>query len=326
MSALAASFVPAADEVGRLQRGQDGECLLFQKIAEQGHYAGRTVPSKTRQGIYAATAGGTLLASVNTRNPRRVADMLERALARWEELGRKERKEGASPVESVRRWETRYPADGLVLRTSVRDIDRESGPADWRAEAWNQDFAWFTREEALAMLPESKTVGAEGVWPADLAARLARCHLVDAVRGQVPAFAREHVERARIETRVLSADSGTLELELSGSTRAVARGRWGVLNFKDLKEPSEQERGFETELLGRATFDRKQERFTRFELIAAGTRWGGTPFNARGDDLEPTPIGVSFSLTQGTPPERVAPALVWEYGWKPPGSGKSAGR
>ena len=67
---LAAKFIPAADEVGRLQSGRDAECQLFQKIAEQGHYAGRTRPSFTRQGTYATTADGTFLASWNKNDPR----------------------------------------------------------------------------------------------------------------------------------------------------------------------------------------------------------------------------------------------------------------
>ena len=36
---LAGKFIPAADEVGRLQSGGDAECQLFRKVAEQGHYA-----------------------------------------------------------------------------------------------------------------------------------------------------------------------------------------------------------------------------------------------------------------------------------------------
>ena len=70
---LARRFIPAADEVGRLQSGKDEECQLFQKIAEQGHYAGRTKPSRTRQGTYAITPDGTLLISWNTNDPRVVA-------------------------------------------------------------------------------------------------------------------------------------------------------------------------------------------------------------------------------------------------------------
>ena len=80
MRELAAKFIPAADEVGRLQSGRDAECRLFQKVAEQGHYAGRTRPSSTRQGTYATTADGTFLASWNNNNPRVVARKLREAL------------------------------------------------------------------------------------------------------------------------------------------------------------------------------------------------------------------------------------------------------
>ena len=67
---LTAKFIPAADDVGHLQSGKDAECRLFQKIAEQGHFAGRTQPSFTRQGTYATTADGTFLASWNKNDPR----------------------------------------------------------------------------------------------------------------------------------------------------------------------------------------------------------------------------------------------------------------
>jgi hypothetical protein len=316
---LAERFVPAADEVGRLQRGQDEESSRFQALAEQGHYAGRTQPSATRQGIYAAAPSGELLASINTRDPQAVADMLARALARWEELGREERLGPDLPAGEPRRWEARYPSDGLVLRVVVRDLERtgRGAPDDWRAHAWNQDFAWLTREEMLALVPEGPGTLAARAWPAKVVDRLVRCHLLDAVRGQVPAFAREHVERAEIAIRVTEVASERLELELSGRTRAVARGRWPVLHFADQDAPREQERGVETELAGRATFDRAAQRFMRFELVAVGTRWGGTQFNCRGDDLEPAPIGFSFSLSGADAP-RVAPAQIWSYGWPPP--------
>ena len=83
---LIAKFIPAADEVGRLQSGWDAECRLFQKIAEQGHYGGRTQPSRTRQGTYAITADGTLLASWNKNDPRIVARKLRESLKTWDRL------------------------------------------------------------------------------------------------------------------------------------------------------------------------------------------------------------------------------------------------
>lgn len=315
MRELVRAFVPAADEVGRLQRQKDPECLLFQRIAEQGHYAGRTEPSDTRQGIYATTADGRLLASINTRSPRAMAGMLRKALERWEALEDDPTPVEASSIEieGVWRWERFYPEDGLVLRVVTRDVDRTGGPDDWRADAWNLDHAWFRREEAQALVPAAGEVGASAPWPDELVARLARCHLVDSVRGQVPAFEAGEVERAALTSTVTAVDGPYVELSITGATRTAARGEWHVNGFSDA--PAEHERGYEAELLGQATFDRAQGRFTAFALVAAGTRWGGTRFNGRGDDLDPAPMAVSFTLAGDAPAERVAPALVWVYGW-----------
>ena len=75
---LLGSFVTVADEVGRLQRGDDAECRLFQGFCEQGHYGGRTLPTRTRQGIYAIAPSGRFLASINATQPDRIAAMLRK--------------------------------------------------------------------------------------------------------------------------------------------------------------------------------------------------------------------------------------------------------
>ena len=82
MKTLLEKFVTVADEVGRLQRGKDTECSLFQGFCEQGHYGGRKEPTNTRQGVYAVAPSGRFLASINTQSPERMADMLRTALAR----------------------------------------------------------------------------------------------------------------------------------------------------------------------------------------------------------------------------------------------------
>jgi hypothetical protein len=317
---LAGRFIPAADEVGRLQRVEDVDGALFRAFAEQGHYAGRVEPSDTRQGIYATAPSGVLLASINTREPRAVADMLRSALARWDELAPEERLHPALPAAAPRRFEARYPEDGLVLRVVARDVERTERPHGWRGAAWNQDFAWFTRAEALALVPEEAAGDAPAAraWPAELAQRLARLHLLDLVRGQVTPFRAEDVEWAELTSTRVAAEGERVELALAGRTRTEAVGSWAVDGFADAGAAVERTRGFEAELLGRATFDRAAGRFVRFELVAIGTRWGGTQFNGRGDDLEPAPMGLSLTLAGTGPAERVAPARIWEYGWPPP--------
>ena len=143
MLKLAAKFVPAADEVYRMQNqdGTDPECRLFQKFAELGHYGGR--PGTTRQGTYATTPSGVLLGSINSNDPVRIADMLQRALAKWQTLSREDRMSSTDPqkqLADIKRPERFYPKDGLVLYVTSRDMPRKKPryshgqglPEDWR--------------------------------------------------------------------------------------------------------------------------------------------------------------------------------------------------
>ena len=63
--------------------------------------------------------------------------------------------------------DTGYPEDGLVLEAVARDLPRvaDRRPDDWRKIAWNFDYAWFTRDEARAMVPEPRAIGTGGRHP-----------------------------------------------------------------------------------------------------------------------------------------------------------------
>jgi hypothetical protein len=314
---LAAQFIPVADEVYRLQTGTDAECRLFQKFAEQGHYGGR--PGTTRQGTYAATPSGELLASVNSNDPERIADLLRDALARWQKLGRDDRllpNDPKSQASALRRAERAYPEGGLVLHVYSRDLPRADVAPGWRGKAWNQDYAWFQSPEAKQFLPPELRVGQKHELPAPLIRRLARAHLVDNVRGQTMPYDEKHIEKARLTTEVTAVNGDLVSLRLEGETRAAAEGTWSVSGQRGRRNITPQKRGFETRLLGQATYDVKQERFRSFELVAVGTRWGGTQFNVRRDDLAPAPMGVLFTLAGANPWERVAPAFFRDvYAW-----------
>jgi len=317
--ALLKKFVPAADEVGRLQRGKDPESLLFQKAAEQGHYAGRTVPTNTRQGLYAMTPDGHLLGSINHNDPERVADMLERAWISWVALSAAKRKasEGWDGVRDRQRLEDRYPTDGLVLRVTSRDLEREgaAGAAsreDWRAKAWNLDYAWLRAAEAAAFVPAKHELGATRELEGPSLDRLARVSLVDNVRGQTYPAPKPSVERARLTCTITAVDGARVTLALEGEARWEQRGTWHV---GGRAAQTATQRGIEARLLGSATWDAETKRFVAFELLAVGTRWGGTQYNGRHDDLDPQPIGFLFELASDAPHEHVVPAGFWEYGW-----------
>ena len=322
MARLLAGFVPVADEVGRLQRGKDPECRFFQSFAEEGHYGGRTEPSNTRQGIYAVAPSGKFLASINTRSPADLAGMLERALAAWSALPREQRLLPSDPsvdLATSRRHEARFPAGGVALRVTARDLPRAAGAAgeasDWRRAAWNEDWAWAKPEELLALCAPQPalTVGATWSVAGDLPRRLARAQLLDFVRGQTLAFKSEEVERVELRVTVEALEEGIARLRLDGASRTSATGRWKINGFAPTTE--EQTRGLELTWLGFASWDMERKRLTQLELLATGTRWGATQFNGRADDLGPAPIAFHLALADPSRDPLVAPAQISSYGW-----------
>ena len=152
--------------------------------------------------------------------------------------------------------------------------------------------------------------------PRPLVERLARLHLLDNVRGQTSPFPAQAVEDATMTSRVTAVDGDVVSLRLEGRTRAVQKGNWSIRGYRDMNRPGAQERGLEMRLLGSARLDRKQNRFVGFEVVAVGTRWGGTPYNGRGNDLAPAPFGAVLSLAGESRAERVAPEHFRGYGWR----------
>ena len=298
-------FIPVAENSSALERQQDDKGIFFRHIAEQGHYGGRTHPTTTRQGSYAFTAAGQFLASVNARDPQGMAEMLRTALDRWRagyDHG------GPAPAQLVgtRADDSGYPADGLVLQVVARDLPRavDTRPDDWRKIAWNVDYAWFTGDEARALVPEPRAVGARRAAPWPVVRRLARFHLRDFVRGEPFAWPEEAIRHGELWAEIAEVAGTRVRLVLSGAVRLETEARWVR------PEDGEERRyaaGFDGTLGGEATWDDARGAFTVFEVVAAGQRWGANQYNNREDDLGPQPLGIALLLAGDTPAERTAP-------------------
>ncbi len=318
---MVAKFVPAADEVYRmqnLQTGTDPECRLFQKFAELGHYRR---PGATRQGTYCVSPSGVLLGSINSNDPNRILDLLEKSLAKWETLSREERLLPTDPREqlpAIKRPERFYPEDGLVLSVTSRDMPRDANQpkaenpraarADWRETAWNQDFAWFTKAEARQFLPTVPKVGAKQELPAPVVNRITCAPLIDNVRGLTSPFDESQIKKARLTAEVTAIDGKMVSLRLEGETSTAV--------------DSPREHSLDRRLLGTATFDLTKGRFVVLELVAVGVRAGRTQLNGRRGDTDPAPIGILFNLAGDGPCERIAPAFNQHRVYRPIVSGR----
>jgi hypothetical protein len=152
--------------------------------------------------------------------------------------------------------------------------------------------------------------------PRPLVERLARFHFLDNVRGQTPPFPAGAIEDATLTSCVTSVGRNVVSLRLEGRTKVVQQGDWSIHGFTDMNRLCSQERGLDMKLLGSARFDRKQGRFAGFEVVAVGTRWGGTRYNCRSDDLAPAPFGAVLSLAGKSRAECIAPEHFRGYEWR----------
>ena len=314
---MAKQFVVATDEVWRLQNGSDPECRFFQEIANQGHYGGR--PGTTRQGIYVCTPSGKLLDSTNTLQSERVLRMMETSLQAWGQLADEDRKLPVdSQIRPIHRWEDSYPSSGLVLTMFARDLPMSCDPGEKSRVKWNRDFVWFSSEEARLWIGPNPQPGDKHQVPPNLVARLVRFHLVDFVRGQTSPRTVEQVAGSMISTEVVQRKGNVVELKVRGKSVNEAPGLKldrGSLSPRRRRRMQglDESNGVQSQILGTATFDLSAEKFTAFEAVALGARWGRTRFNGRDWDREKSsPIGFVFQLASPTTP-KVAPGFIAYY-------------
>ena len=304
--AATSHFVPATDEVWRLQRAEDPECRWFRTAVR-----GAPEPvAGSMQGTYVLTAGGECLGRINSADPERVLAMLEAARARWRGLPTAERHRPAPAAAAPEhRWEDSFPEDGLALVRFARDVG--TSPAAPPLRPVNQDTAWFSRRELQGFVPERGEPGASRAVAPALVARLARFSFVDNVRGQTLPFSSKALREQTLQSAVEAVDGDLWTLRLTGRTEATTDGADPGEAYWRSERP--WPRSVRLELLGTARWDARRARFDSFQLVAIGTRRGRTTFNGRaGEDPEDL-HAIGFLLRMAQPGHRVAPTYVNLY-------------
>jgi len=297
----------------RLQNQDDEEGQLFRLISWQGRYKLTYEEAwkkrldvshgKNHQGFYAATIEGELLnADGDPHSVDRTLKMLNKALEKWQT--RKTQRDKLIIKDLKQRdadflWE--YPEDGLILQVGIRDLPRQVDrrPKTWRREAHNIDYVWIKREEMQTIVPKTPKRGAKYPFPPALTLRLARFHLLDYVHGETPPWPVAVAQQAQFQLEVTQVTADTVELELTGHA---------PLREANV-EGTKTERGFDARLYGKLVWDRRDKRFTRFDVVAVGTRWGSTGHSGRRNDDDPAPMGIAFTLAGKEPRHRTPPHI-----------------
>lgn len=304
---LSKQFVSATDEVWRLQNGDDPECLHFQKIADVGHFRAHR---STRQGIYVCTPSGILLGSLNSHNLDAVITMMKTSLEKYQKLEPGERKlANDTDIRPKHRWEDSHPADGLSLTMYARDLLESCDPNSDVKANWNQDRVWFSRDEAKQFLPDEVSeiqTGQTVDLPNHLVSRIVRFSIVDTVKGQTSFYSPNEIANSKIRVSVIDITGNQARLKFEGTTDAQSKSSRG----RDFPH------GIKTQLLGHATYDLDKIRFTEFEFVALGSRWGRTVFNGRKKQQTQSPVGFVFRMTPADAP-LIAPTFLFAYqaGW-----------
>lgn len=294
---LSKAFIPVAEDSGRIEFDRKYPAFeLFHREYPQGS-----------QGFFVFTPSGKMLGR-SWYQPHEVAALLRESSAKWDQMSKAERDAMATGTAGKKDEDAVYPKDGLVLHSYMRDLPRKNGSP---RKEWNQEFTWFTKNEARQFIPPKVKVGEQHDVPNVVLHRLVRFTFVDSVIGGTAPFAEEHIKSAKLNARIVRLQNDIAHVEFDGESLAEEVGVWSI--HEDDSDKGPQKRGCKFKIIGNADFSVSRQNFTSFELVACGDRWGGSRFNWRGSDAGIAPMGVVCLLASKEPWERVKPLHLEAY-------------
>ena len=313
-----------ATNINHSQHRKDIEGKYFRKIAEQGHYAGRTQPTSTRQGLYVATVDGHLLASVNSTDASEVLNMMKRGVAKAQQrralgMGGPQKKI-PKKTRLDKNYSVPFPKDGLILGEVCRDLPRSKDRSfkNWRH---NFDNVWLTSEEVAEFKPVSsdgrgrpKTASEGQKYKIDEAVirRLAQFHFVDQVKGEASSWDESDIKHASLNAEVVEVADDNVKIKLRGRVKCIKPPTGNRNPYSGTR--IEKDRGVDLRVRGYLVYNSEKDEFAAFDLVAYGPRWGTATYNFRQNDMGPAPIGFAFRLLETKPENMTQPKfLLWGY-------------
>ena len=250
--------------------------------------------------------------SVNSTQVGRVQRLLNDAVRIWKSTSVAERSPEFDKAISVDpNYSETPPEDGLALRMITRDLPRDAKSRNRDPEATNIDHIWFTKEEMLTMIPNDPSEGQLFPLPKEISERIARFNMIDSVRGETSPYDEDQIKIDNVGLKVMKVSADTVKFVIYGQSVARRPPTNEVNPYTNYKITKEM--GTDLVWSGAVVFDRKQRQFTRFDLLATGTRWGGSPYNFRDNDPGPNPIGFAFQLIQDVSEEPTPPSFYRYY-------------
>lgn len=229
------------------------------------------------------------------------------------------------------------PADGMVLRVHARFLAGDNDGKLRHAETtdfpllcanppalktWKQflqpntEYMWLTKNEWQALVPSDPKPGQSIAFNPLIAERLARFHLTPqrATTSEGGIVSKQSVKEATLTARITKVSDNEIHMDVTGKVH------WGS-DFDPAKATTPNgplKQGFTSSICGRLIYDRQQNRFARFDLLAPGEIWGRWG-DANGKSMYverpgKTPFGFALELATGdSPTDRIPPGGNGRY-------------
>jgi len=298
--------VPVAVNINHLSRQRDAEGQFFRHIAEQGHYAGRTKPTPTRQGLYISGIDGNLIDSLNSTEVDTVQQLIKRGIARWNQ-----KTPNALPFRNSnlpdKKYTVAFPKGGMILRETMRDLPEATTPKA-RHVRHNFDHVWLTADQKKSFMPSEMKLGHTWTIPDSITKKLAAFHLLDQVKGESWPFDPKHVKEATLTAKVTTVGGNKAKIQLMGRVKNVKppTGERNPFNGRTV----DREIVIDVVVRGWIIYDHSKQDFQLFKLLAAGYRSGSDVYNFRWQELDRSAIGFAFEMVEDIPSNRTRPKFA----------------
>ena len=304
--------IPVAANDWYQRRRDDAEGEFFRAVASQGPRKGKG--GSTRQGHYMLTADGTLLGYNNNRSVERRLQFIRDAFQAWNKIPRHKRGPGAVTVPELAddaldpKYTPRAPENAVVVNVHTRALDRAKGGGFHRARSAPDasgrglqasfDNLWILESEWQSLVRAAASSKEGANFPAPLALRILRFHLVDNTRGEPSAWRRSEVKNYSMTLRQTANDT----FAITGEARLAT---------------ADASRGYTVNLMG--VLGVEGGTLVRFDLVAIGDHWGSGRYTGKPRPGK-TPLGASFTIAKGDGPENSIPpqAASWLDGYLRP--------